>query len=519
MKPLRIMLIAAVGACLAFAGFAQAGPPSTQPADDAAVRTALRARVREVEISTLPFKDVIQFVGDMAQCKIEVDWEAVKRAKIKLTPQTPVTLKGKNIPAAAALRQVLDKAAGPGALGFVVEHGRALILPKAVADGRFVSHLDADLEAVNARASKATRLVKQLLKARAGLPATRGRVAALERQLRQTAGPVLRQIDQKLREVAVHLTPEGLGPTTARCKAFSDRLNVLVPALETIVGAGAWEPVPPATAGKRRLLFRPDKTSRLKAGPMPAGATPKPEGKWTAEKGKILLTGKAVEVIFQPDTPAAGGIEFKTTLSFKGDKASTVTILLIFTPADSKQRVVYICDVLRQVERGWCELICISAPLVGAKGTIAGVHFPPLKEGKAYPLRLLIRGRKLTCSLANRTVSMDCDPLPAGAKLRYVHFLTAAAEGQAVTLDDFKITCADEGAAGKPKDEPAPAKPAAKATAEQELQAANALKLADLNRKAGLRRTAIKFYEKIVKEYPATAAAKEAKEWLTILRP
>ena len=133
------------------------------------------------------------------------------------------------------------------------------------------------------------------------------------------------------------------------------------------------------------------------------------------------------------------------------------------------------------------------------------------------PLKLLIRGTKLTCSFANRTASVDSDPLPAGYDLKYVQ-LASGREGGTVTLGDFRITCADQGAAGKPKDAPKPDKPATKATPEQENQAANLLKLGDANRKLKLKRKAVEFYERIVKEYPATAAAKEAKYWLTILR-
>ncbi len=228
-----------------------------------------------------------------------------------------------------------------------------------------------------------------------------------------------------------------------------------------------------------------------------------------------MLSGKHVEVTFHPDAPAAGDVELKTTLSFTGGKISKVQIILVFGAPGTKQGGTYTCRVTRYPKPGLCELFCIPDRSLAARMPIVRVLLPALKEGKACPLRLLIRGRKLTYSFANRTVSIDRRPLPAGAKLKYVQLIAGPVGGSVdVALDDFKITCADDGAAGKPKDEPA-----AKGTAEQELQAANALKLADLNRKAGLRRTAIKFYEKIVKEYPATAAAKEAKEWLTILRP
>ena len=47
---------------------------------------------------------------------------------------------------------------------------------------------------------------------------------------------------------------------------------------------------------------------------------------------------------------------------------------------------------------------------------------------------------------------------------------------------------------------------------------ANLLKLADAYRKTRLRRKATEFYEKVVKEYPTTAAAKKAREWLKSLR-
>ena len=220
---------------------------------------------------------------------------------------------------------------------------------------------------------------------------------------------------------------------------------------------------------------------------------------------------------FAPDAPAAGDVELKTALSFKGGKISNVQILLVFAAPGTKQARAYTCFVFRHTKPDWCELVCIS-PISGAlKIPTARVHLPPLKEGKAYPLRLLIRDRKLTCSFANRTVAVKCDPLPAGADLRYVG-LTAGPVSEAVTLDDFKITCAARGAADKPKDAPTPAKPATKATAEQELQAAHLLKIGDAYRRTRLRKKAIEFYEKIVKEYPATAAAKEAKDWLTSLR-
>ena len=518
MKPIRTVLIAAAGTCLAFAGLAQADPPPKKPADDAAVRKALRTRLITLHVSEAKLNDVLRLLGGQAGCKIEVDWAEVTKAKVKLAAETPVRLKAEHIPVAAALRKVLDSAAGAGALDFVVEQGRVLILPKAVVDSRFISRLDADLKAVNAGATKATSLVKQLLKARAGLPATRGRVAALERQLRRTAGPVLRQIDRKvleLGEVAAQLIMGGLGPTDPRRKAVAERLNVLVAALETIAGAGAWEPVPPPPAGKRRLLFRPDKTSRTYARPRPATATSKPRGKWTAEKGKVVLKGKSAQVTFHPDAPAAGDVELRTTLSFEGGNISNITILLFFGPP-GKVQSLYTCGVLRHGRPDWCRLFCRGHSSRSSLAPFVLVRLPALKEGKAYPLRMLIRGRKLTCSFANRTASVDGDPLPAGANLKYVE-LRAGRVGGTVTLDDFKITCA-AGAADKPKDVPKPAKPATKATPEQERQAANLLKLADANRKIRLKKTAIEFYERIVKEYPATAAVKEAKYWLTILR-
>ena len=520
MKPHRALLIAAGVASLAFAGLVQADKPPKKPADDAAVRKALSRRLHTLELADVRFKEALQFLRDASGCKIEVDWGEVEQAKIKLALQTRVTLNVKNIGLAHALRQILDNAAGPRRLDFVVEEGRVLILPKAAADSRFISRLDADLKTVNAGAAETTALVKELLKARAGLPATRGRVAALERQLRQTAGPLLRQIDRKLvelGEVGVQLTLEGLGQTTLRFKAFSERFNVLAGALETIAGAGAWEPVPPAPTGKRRLLFRPDRTSKVKVGPKSSDGPAKPTGKWTAEKGKVVLRGGSIELTFRSYAPAAGDIELQTTLSFKGDKTSDIQIIQAFGPSGKEQRVLYSCAVYRCAKRGWSELVCNPSSPTGPKTPSASARLPVLKEGKAYPLRLLIRGRKLTCSLANRTVSVECRPLPARADLRYVGLTRSISgpAGDAVTLDDLKITCAAQGAPGKPKDAPKLAK---KAAAEQERQAANLLKVADANRKIGLKRKAIEFYGKIVKEYPATAAAKEAKEWLTILR-
>ena len=96
-----------------------AAPPR---ADSAATQRKLAQNAPEINFSAIPFSDTMDFLRDVTDLNIFVNWRALEAAG--LDRNTPVTVRLKNIPFEQALRYILrDAGAGSVALDYAVIDG------------------------------------------------------------------------------------------------------------------------------------------------------------------------------------------------------------------------------------------------------------------------------------------------------------------------------------------------------------------------------------------------------------
>ncbi|MDD4890886.1 MAG: STN domain-containing protein, partial [Phycisphaerae bacterium] len=104
----------ALAAMFAFAAIAAAEPPASQP--------ELAAAVPAWQCDKMPFDKAVESLRDQCKLNIVVNWAAVQGENV--TRATEVTVAVKDATVAAALRELLDAAAGlQCVLGFVLREG------------------------------------------------------------------------------------------------------------------------------------------------------------------------------------------------------------------------------------------------------------------------------------------------------------------------------------------------------------------------------------------------------------
>jgi hypothetical protein len=133
MWALAILLLLAVTALTdAVSESASAAAPATAPAQaeavtDQAVRAMLEKRLPEVQFDGNSFNDVIEFLRDVTQTNLLVDWPVLKAAGID-KEETKISLHLRNVTFGKALELILHEAGGKKALlAYMIKNGGIVI--------------------------------------------------------------------------------------------------------------------------------------------------------------------------------------------------------------------------------------------------------------------------------------------------------------------------------------------------------------------------------------------------------
>lgn len=103
----------------------EVGQSETDAALSAAVEATLDKPMSKLEFSGIPLSDVIQYLRDLSNCSIWVNWSALEAVGIE--KKTPVNVKLRGVTMRAGLRAVLDDVGGDNHLGFDVRSGVLVI--------------------------------------------------------------------------------------------------------------------------------------------------------------------------------------------------------------------------------------------------------------------------------------------------------------------------------------------------------------------------------------------------------
>jgi hypothetical protein len=436
----RIGPIAAVWLVLAGAAAAQprieAGQGSIANSKD-----VLRQRVPRLDFQKLPLDQVLAAVGGLCPpLRLVPLWEVLQ--EVGVTPQTPVTAALRDTTLRDALYAVLDGVAAREPLDFYVQNGTIVVTTRADGDRRFARIMLAEARAFAMGLERATALAKRLTAARAAPSADAGAVAALARDLRETAEPLLPEVDFKawrLKELDADLATR-YAPTGPRRQAVADYLRALDGVLDWLLVPGVFSEAARPASGLRAVAFRrteavrPGLEARLR-NPASAGGASGPPAAWTVLGDRLSAQGAGTAwLALETDAPA--DVEVMADLALRGP-ARALSIFLDFAGRDGPFE-----------HSVWCTIYLAEVPnrfTVGHDGAPHGqnqtTHVPAVRPGRPRRLRLVREAERFIAAVGEqRSVATPCPRLPAGARLRQV-VVQAATDGEALTLEPFRIVC------------------------------------------------------------------------------
>jgi SOS response regulatory protein OraA/RecX len=556
------------------------GKPRPPIHDEGLIRDALKLKIEPVNFSAVHLGDVLNFMRGYSQCQFEADWKAIADAGVKVDVQTPITVSARRISVVTFLNMVLDSAAGPGALDFTVRGGKVLILPAEQVRRELVGPIEEDVRRLKGRANEVVSPVKGA----AGPAAFRQQAIPLLEEIDRKIlscetmrwGLATYRVlgvtgSSPGRLITERTTREKIDEflrSNATCTALAGQIVSLTELIRSITAAGDAEAAPlvPKTP---RVLYQLNPANKVGRFAEEQKATSLEEylglkffqGMLVLDKDQ--LRGKALpETYFDVSAESCGDVEFQGRLTLKvapGGKADWVgQVFLDFGPpgTDLIYPRDYYCTVsmldsparMRVLSVGhedkdagrklldWLKLRVASGRFLygpygpdwlegpfDCRNRMVILFASALTDGQPHLWRMTICGGKMTVSLGGRSATVDCDPLPPGARLKYLTLSFASRNGSVVTtLEGVKVVALDAApaSASSPGTGPAasPELPASRPTAEQEAQAAGRLQMAEAMVKAGRKEKAIEYYEKIIKDFPGTNAAKDAQYALQPLR-
>jgi hypothetical protein len=435
----RIATIASM-AWLAWAGAAMAAAEPWLEAGQASAANAkevLRLRLPRLDFQKLPLERVLATLGDLEpRCRLVPLWEILQEAGVG--PETPVTLNLRDTTVREALYAVLDGAAAKEPLDFYVQGSNVIVTTRADGDKRFARIMLREARTFALGLERAIALAKRLTEARSAPFADPAAVAALTRDLRETAEPLLPDVDYKawrLKELDDDLSDRH-GPTSPRRRAVAQYLDALDGVLDWLLVPGVFAVPARPSAGRRAVAFRRTETelaARARPAAQPAG--PVPPLAWAVAGDRLIAHGAGASwLVLETDAPA-GDVEVRADLTVRG-AARLLSIFLDFAGRDG-----------RLEHSTWCYLYLSEVPnrfTVGHDGAPNGqnqtTHVPAVRPGRARRVRLAREADRFTATVGEqRSIATACPRLSAGARLRQVAIQAAVADGS-LTLDHVQIT-------------------------------------------------------------------------------